>query len=116
MKIRKGKNQWAECVKNNSDPYGLATVQYAERWAELMETKLATGKSIEGCAKTTSHDADTDEITGCMYGYAVLILSAVWVYGEALRIWHNLDTQIADEGEKANQTGGVLNPALLNLG
>lgn len=28
----------------------------------------------------------------------------------------NLDMQIQDEGERANESGGVLNPALLNLG
>jgi len=40
----------------------------------------------------------------------------VWAHGEALRLWHNLKYQLRDEGEKANETGGVLNPALLNLG
>jgi len=32
-----------------------------------------------------------------------------------LRQWHNLKTQIKDEGEKANASGGVLNPALLTI-
>jgi hypothetical protein len=35
---------------------------------------------------------------------------------EELRRWHNLRTQIGDEGEKANEDGGVLNPALLRVG
>jgi hypothetical protein len=59
---------------------------------------------------------DNDGITGFMYGCAVSILSKVWIHGEQLRRWHNLKTQLRDEGEKANQTGGVLNPALLCIG
>jgi hypothetical protein len=47
---------------------------------------------------------------------AVLILSLCWKYGEKLRRWHNLDTQIGNEGEKANKSGGVLNPAMLSVG
>lgn len=50
-----------------------------------------------------------------MYGCAVSALAKFWVHGEQLRIWHNLDIQIGNEGEKANESGGVLNPALLNI-
>ncbi|MDA8315367.1 MAG: hypothetical protein M0010_09365 [Actinomycetota bacterium] len=46
-------------------------------------------------------------------GAAVSVLASCWVHGEELRRWHNLDTQIGTEGEKANASGGVLNPALL---
>ena len=66
-------------------------------------------------AKQTSHDADLEGITGFMYGCAVSILSKCWKHGEDLRRWHNLDTQIGNEGEKANESGGVLNPALLSV-
>lgn len=37
-------------------------------------------------------------------------------HGEELRRWHNLDTQIGDEGEKANKGKGVLNPAIMKIG
>ena len=50
-----------------------------------------------------------------MYGAAVSTLVAVWEHGEALRRWHNLKTQIGNEGERANASGGVLNPALLTV-
>ena len=36
--------------------------------------------------------------------------------GEDLRRWHNLDTQIRNEGEIANEKGGVLNPAIMSIG
>jgi hypothetical protein len=51
-----------------------------------------------------------------MYGAGVSMLSQVWEHGEQLRTWHNLKTQLRDEGERANKSGGVLNPALLNVG
>lgn len=51
-----------------------------------------------------------------MYGCAVNILSHCWIHGETLRLWHNLKTQIKHEGEEANEKGGVLNPAIINLG
>lgn len=112
----KDKAGWDECVKNNSDPYGSCAIRYVERWADLMEARLAGGETVEQCAKDTSHEADTEGITGFMYGCAVGILAAVWEHGEVLRRWHNLDTQIGDEGERANASGAVLNPAVINIG
>lgn len=102
--------------KNSQDGYSACTVRYAARWANWMEKKIAEGAKVEDIAKQTGHDADIEGITGFMYGCAVSILAQFWEHGEALRRWHNLDTQIKDEGEKANETGGVLNPALLSVG
>jgi hypothetical protein len=114
MKL-KDKAGWEKGLANNQDPYGKACYTYAERWADLMEAEMAKGKPLADCAKPTSHDADTEGITGFMYGCAVSTLAAVWEQGEELRRWHNLDSQIRDEGERANESGGVLNPALLNI-
>jgi hypothetical protein len=90
-------------------------ITYAEQWADLMERDMAAGKKLEDVAEATSHEADTDGVTGFMYGAAVSVLAQVWEHGEALRRWHNLKTQIGHEGERANETGGTLNPALLNV-
>ena len=106
---------WELAVKVNDDPYSKAGVDYARRWAEMMEDYIAGGCKLEDIAQGTSHEADTEGITGFMYGCAVSILSNVWEYGEQLRQWHNPKTQIHDEGERANERGGVLNPALLNI-
>lgn len=73
-------------------------------------------KVIERYADKFSYDADTDGVTGFMYGAAVSILARVWVHGDLLRRWHNLKMQIGDEGEKANENGKTLNPALLTWG
>lgn len=107
---------WQKCKDANRDGYGGACVTYAEQWARLMQLEMAGGKALEDIADATSSEADTEGITGFMYGCAVSMLSKCWVHGETLRRWHNLKTQLRDEGERANESGGVLNPALLNIG
>lgn len=109
-------NDWQKWIDNNQDEYGSAIICYAERWANLMETEMAAGARLEDVAKRCSHEADAEGITGFMYGAAVYVLSSCWEHGEQLRRWHNLDTQIADEGERANETGAVLNPAMMSVG
>ena len=106
---------WHTYVAKNTDGYGAGIIAYAQRWAELMETRIAAGEDLMQCAEPTSHEADTNGITGFMYGAAVATLAGCWVYGEQLRRWHNLETQIGTEGEQANQHGGVLNPAVLHI-
>ncbi len=118
MKLKQGTEaEYAAYVEKNShDGYSKAVVDYAERWANLMEKAMGDGAKLEDVADSLSDSADTDGITGFMYGCAVSALSHFWEYGEQLRRWHNLKTQIHHEGEKANESGGVLNPALLNIG
>jgi len=129
MKL-KNKLAWEKHVDMNTDPYGKCCVDYAREWAELMEeemkenkikmtnsNKLAVFSFIEQRAEYLSYVADEKYgITGFMYGAAVSMLSSCWKFGEELRKWHNIDAQIGNEGEKANESGGVLNPALLNVG
>ena len=116
FKDAKAKRLWAKSLKNNQDEYGACGHRYMERWTDLMEEKIAAGEKLQDIAEQTGHDADTEGITGFMYGCAVSVLSEVWEHGETLRQWHNLDTQFHDEGERANREGGVLNPALLSVG
>lgn len=93
---------WNLGLKNNEDPYGRRVYEFAADWAALMEEKMREGAKLEDIAKATSHEADTDGITGYMYGAAVNVLSQVWEHGERLRRWHNHDCQIHNEGEIAN--------------
>ncbi len=116
MNIRaEAKKDWDDSVNKNDDSYGAGVLRYAEAWADLMEKRMAAGEKLADIAKKASHDADTEGITGFMYGCAVSELARCWAYGEELRLWHNLDTQLGTEGEAANESGGVLNPALLNI-
>ena len=106
---------WETGLSNNDDPYGAEIYRYARAWAEQMEAEM--GDVFDGAiAKSAARSADTEGITGFMYGAAVSTLSHTWVMGEELRQWHNLDTQIGTEGEKANESGGTLNPALVSFG
>jgi hypothetical protein len=106
---------------NSTDQYSERCVTFSEDWAELMEKSLSEGDDIfsgikgKTIADECSHRADTDGITGFMYGCAVSALSHFWIHGEELRRWHNIATQINQEGIKANDSGGVLNPALISI-
>lgn len=112
MKFKPGmEEKYQKGYNNNLDPYGHGVYTFAERWAELME------KDIEECGGPTAaaianfekrgHEADTEGITGFMYGCAVSILSDCWEYGEILRKWHN--KEYGYEGD------GVVNPAILTV-
>lgn len=115
---------WAKSLKNNDhgriDEYGGSVLFFAQHWATLMECAIANGSKVTDCADECAQRACTDmgrySVTGFQYGAAVSALSECWERGEELRKWHNLKTQITDEGEKANEDGGVLNPALLMVG
>jgi hypothetical protein len=113
----KNEADWKKGLENNSDFYGSGIYRFAERWANMMEAELANGKKLAEVAQETSHAADTEGITGFMYGAAVSVLSHCWLHGEELRRWHNKDVQIGDEGDRANEKeGAVLNPAIINIG
>ena len=110
MKVKNGEEEnFKEFIEINShDGYSRAGSEYAVRWAELMEKERENGKSIRDMAKVTSHQADTEGITGFMYGCAVSALAQLWEHGEELRKWHNA---------KYNHHGdGVVNPAIITVG
>lgn len=113
MKVKAGKEaDWEKCQEMNSDSYGKAVVDFARRWAESMEKVIEESdkhspSALVEHAERLSREADTEGITGFMYGCAVNVLSQLWEYGEELRKWHN--AQYEHEGE------GVVNPALLTM-
>ena len=98
-------------MKKNSDPYGRACFTYAERWAGLLEKKIAESadpeKAIVDNAEKLSYEANAEGITGFMYGAAVSILSQCWLYGEYLRKWHNKEYYYDGDG--------VVNPAIITI-
>lgn len=110
MKIKKSAEQaYQNFVEvNSNDGYSYAVVAYMIRWADMMETEMEKGKLLSDIAYQTSHDADTDGITGFMYGCAVAALSDFWEHGEELRVWHN--ARYGYHGD------GVVNPAILTVG
>ena len=118
MKLVEGKEkEYDNYVKINQPSiedtvgYGKGVVDYGERWADIMESEIEQGKKLEDIAKETSHEADTEGLTGFMYGCAVQALAHFWIHGEKLRRWHNQDWGVKPEDDK----GGVVNPALVNI-
>ena len=109
MKIKVGQQEhFNKIVKEvNNDRYSAECVNYAVRWANLIETEMANGKKLIEIAESTSSKADISGITGFMYGAAVNILSNCWEYGEELRKWHNKEYNY--EGK------GIVNPAIFTI-
>lgn len=109
MKIKAGREKDFETFVevNSKDGYSFGVVKYMKRWAELMEKEIENGSKVVDIADRTSHIADTEGITGFMYGCAVSALSQFWEYGEELRRWHNKEYNY--EGD------GVVNPAIITI-
>lgn len=104
---------WQKHVKANDDPYGKCCVDVAR---EVMRV-LDEGKEFE----THKIICDADKnikaggITGFMASAVASMVGQCHSRGEEFRKKWNLDNQIEDEGKKANESGGTLNPALLNV-
>lgn len=95
--------------KNSKDGYSRGVVDYADRWARLMQAKLQQGAQLRDVAEATSHEADIDGITGFMYGCAVSALAHFWIHGDELRVWHNGQYGVSADAK------GTVNPAVLTL-
>ena len=110
MQIKQGmEEEYAKYREINSgDPYSRGVISFEDRWVDLMEAELAKGKTVAECAEETSDAADTEGITGFMYGCAVTGLSKFWEHGEELRRWHNKEYDY--------QGSGVVNPAVIIIG
>jgi len=109
MKIKKGlKKEWEKSKAMNKDPYGNAVVIVTEKVGEALDK----GLSPEKAQKKGTKDS---EITGFQAGCVAQWISYFHPRGEEFRKWWNIDTQINDEGDKANKGGGVLNPALMTI-
>ncbi len=122
MPIAKQKD-WDLLVKNNDDPYGKACVDVARKVMEFLdaEPNIAIKKGwgnfgVNGLISRADKVVNTGGITGFMAGAVAQMVSRCHSRGEEFRKIWNLDTQIGNEGEKANKGKGVLNPALLNIG
>lgn len=92
-----------------ADPYSARIITYAWEWAGHMELALLRGERLEEVAEKYARQADTDGITGFMYGAAVHTLATFWIHGEELRRWHNGQYGVGEE------TSGTVNPAILTV-
>lgn len=126
-----GEGRWAEFIESNPPQtrggYGYACCRFASEFATRMDQEMiadgvdqdvpaAVAKWIDAHAERISAEADNEGITGFMYGRAVRMIVECWRHGEIFRRWHNKETQIGTEGDEANKSGGILNPAIIVVG
>jgi hypothetical protein len=113
MPIIKTKD-WDEWVENNEDAYGKACVDVARRVMEILDEEKEFEPHTIICQ--ADDDIDAGGITGFMAGAVASMVFHCHSRGEEFRKLWNTDVQSGTEGDKANEEGGVLNPALLNIG
>jgi hypothetical protein len=118
MKMKTGlEEKYKEYQEANAgDPYSHRCVTYGEMWAAYMEAELSLKPDMSDdefgvMAGKTGNEADTDGITGYMYGAAVSALAHFWEYGDRLRRWHNNRFGVTEEKAK----GGTVNPAIITI-
>ncbi|HXK37908.1 MAG TPA: hypothetical protein VJ579_02475 [Candidatus Paceibacterota bacterium] len=84
--------RWLLMKETNVDNcgYGQSMVAYAERWARLMQLRLASGRKIDDVAGRASFEVDFDGIRPLVVRRAVIELSLHWKYGRELlaESWH----------------------------
>lgn len=106
--------KWNELVKINDDPYGSACILVARRVMEILDKKSGEFDCHEIICQADD-ESSAGGITGFMAGCVAGMVSQVHSRGEEFRRKWNVDNQIGDEGEKANEKGTILNPALLTI-
>lgn len=107
--------EWNKWVENNQDAYGKCCVDVAREVMNILDTE-PQDFDPHGLICRADDQINAGGITGFMAGCVASMVSACHSRGEEFRRKWNLDNQIGNEGEKANESGGILNPALLNLG
>ena len=111
MRRMKFRNEaaWDATVEKNRGGGGAGIIAFCERWAVLMEDRIAGGEALRDCAKETCDAADADgALSGAAYSEAVGLLAAVWVHGDALRRWHNSEAGTKEEAAQADAEGAVI--------
>ena len=111
----KDEKSWNECVKNNDDPYGKCAVDVARRTMEILDNGEPFDTHELICRADKEVHGGQGSLTGFLAGAVASMVSECHERGEEFRSQWNVDNQCGDEGEKANESGGVLNPALLTI-
>jgi hypothetical protein len=105
------KELWNDYVTKNTDPYGACCIKVASKAMEILDQ----GEAFEA-NKLISEAEGSEGITGFMAGCVAQMISECHSRGEEFRKKWNTRHQIGSEGDEANKSGGILNPAILNIG
>jgi len=107
---------WDKWVGANQDPYGKCCVDVARHAMNILDERGEVGDPDQLITDAENRLPEHEQgITGFMAGAVAAMISGCHSMGDEFRRAWNLKTQIHDEGERANENGGVLNPALLNI-
>lgn len=103
-------NTWK--MSNNND-LGNYIVRFADRWMELMESRIEKGEQVQDIASKTMKLADTEGLTEAMRFSAIKIVTFCWAYGDDLREWYIKETEEEEEDDTEAQWGSSFRPVWL---
>lgn len=88
MKVKPGtETTFASLKAKNTTDYGRTIIEYAERWAELMEACIAAGDVSKEMFDRTGDQADSYGLSGAMGETASSIISHYWLHGALVLAW-----------------------------
>ena len=104
------------CEDANTDPYGKVCVDVARHAMDILDEREVLDNPHDLISEAQNRLPEAERgITGFQSGCIAEIISQCHSRGDEFRRAWNLCMQIRDEGERANDSGGILNPALLNI-
>jgi len=111
MKL-KDEKAWKKWEESNQDSYGKCCIDVARRVMEILDK----GEPFDAQEIVSQANKELDTgITWFQAGCVASMVSRCHSRGEDFRCQWNNHYQLKDEGDKANETKGVLNPALLSI-
>jgi hypothetical protein len=108
--------EWDKWIETNQDDYGGACIQVARRAMEILDEEPDSKIDCRALICRADQESGAGGITGFMAGAVASMISRCHSRGEEFRRAWNLTNQIGTEGERANESDGVLNPAIMTLG
>jgi hypothetical protein len=105
---------WDKWVEKNDDPCGKCCVDVAREVMRILDDEPGDF-DCHKIITQADNNIHAHGITGFMAGCVAQMVSKAHSRGEEFRRKWNLDNQCGNEGEKANESGGVLNPALMTI-
>ena len=110
----KDETSWNHYMEINQDPYSKCCVDVARRVMEILDLGEPLDKSWD-IVNQADDDINAGGITGFMAGCIAQMVSQCHARGDEFRRKWNTESQIHDEGDQANDSGGILNPVLLTI-
>ena len=106
--------EWNKHVEVNKDSYGKCCVDVTRQVMKILDDEPGDFDPHTIICRADD-EVKAGGITGFMAGCVTSIVGQCHSRGDEFRRKWNKDVQIGNEGDKANEEGGTLNPALLNI-